>query len=133
MTNSFEGSNFVSVSDALGIPAYIQNLFPTLDESDVQAAVKQYEGLGLTDEAIKIGIMGEGGSSNLFSFPPGPALYSFIFGESTSVNVFPIAIFICPTYFLLQAFQTKGRPGFKGELAIPPGSHGEDIEYYFTS
>jgi hypothetical protein len=59
VTNSFEGSVFVSASDALGIPAYIQNLFPTLDGADAQAAAKQYEGLGLTDEAIKIGIMGE--------------------------------------------------------------------------
>ncbi|KAF5360641.1 hypothetical protein D9756_005137 [Leucocoprinus leucothites] len=40
------------------------------------------------------------------------------------------SIFICPTYYLLRAF--KGR-GFKGEFAIPPGLHGDDIVYYFPT
>ncbi|PPQ80157.1 hypothetical protein CVT25_001450 [Psilocybe cyanescens] len=39
------------------------------------------------------------------------------------------SIFICPTYFLLRAF---GGLGFKGELAVPPGTHGIDSEFYFT-
>ncbi|KAF5345008.1 hypothetical protein D9757_013981 [Collybiopsis confluens] len=39
------------------------------------------------------------------------------------------SIFICPTYYLLSAFPTS----FKGEFAIPPGTHGEDVNFYFTS
>ncbi|KAF7344320.1 Carboxylic ester hydrolase [Mycena sanguinolenta] len=38
------------------------------------------------------------------------------------------SIFICPTYYLLNAFPGRS---FKGEFAIPPGLHGEDIAYYF--
>ncbi|KAJ3552299.1 hypothetical protein NP233_g12913 [Leucocoprinus birnbaumii] len=38
------------------------------------------------------------------------------------------AIFICPSYFLLRAFNNKG---FKGEFAIPPAHHGDDVLYYF--
>ncbi|KAK0463614.1 Alpha/Beta hydrolase protein [Desarmillaria tabescens] len=40
------------------------------------------------------------------------------------------SIFVCPTYFLLRAFQGKG---FKGQFAIPPGTHGSDVAYYFPS
>ncbi|KAF9557097.1 alpha/beta-hydrolase [Agrocybe pediades] len=40
------------------------------------------------------------------------------------------SIFICPTYFLLRAF---GGKAFKGEFAIPPGGHGQDVAYYFTN
>ncbi|EGO04052.1 hypothetical protein SERLA73DRAFT_175783 [Serpula lacrymans var. lacrymans S7.3] len=40
------------------------------------------------------------------------------------------SIFICPTYYLLQAF---GSRSWKGEFAIPPGVHAEDVPYYFTS
>ncbi|KAJ3562066.1 hypothetical protein NP233_g9805 [Leucocoprinus birnbaumii] len=40
------------------------------------------------------------------------------------------SIFICPTYFLLRAFKNKG---FKGEFAIPPGHHSDDIVYYFPN
>ncbi|KAG0691864.1 hypothetical protein DFH29DRAFT_1074177 [Suillus ampliporus] len=40
------------------------------------------------------------------------------------------SIFVCPTYYLLKAF---GERAWKGEFAIPPGLHGNDILYYFTS
>ncbi|KAJ3852551.1 Alpha/Beta hydrolase protein [Lentinula lateritia] len=55
-----------------------------------------------------------------------PFGYSFeqdelIMGES---------IFICPTYYLLSAFQNKA---WKGEFAIPPATHGSDAPYYFPS
>ncbi|KAJ3568625.1 hypothetical protein NP233_g5590 [Leucocoprinus birnbaumii] len=38
------------------------------------------------------------------------------------------AIFICPTYFLLRAFKNKC---FKGQFAVPPALHGNDVLYYF--
>ncbi|KAJ7503355.1 alpha beta-hydrolase [Mycena galericulata] len=38
------------------------------------------------------------------------------------------SIFICPTYYLLHAFPGKS---YKGEFAIPPGLHGDDVSYYF--
>ncbi|KAF8168680.1 Alpha/Beta hydrolase protein [Mycena galopus ATCC 62051] len=38
------------------------------------------------------------------------------------------SIFICPTYDLLHAFPGRS---FKGEFAIPPGLHGNDLAYYF--
>ncbi|KAK0211202.1 Alpha/Beta hydrolase protein [Desarmillaria ectypa] len=40
------------------------------------------------------------------------------------------SIFVCPTYFLLRAFNGRG---FKGQFAIPPASHGSDVSYYFPS
>ncbi|KAJ7737696.1 Alpha/Beta hydrolase protein [Mycena metata] len=38
------------------------------------------------------------------------------------------SIFICPTYYMLSAFPGRS---FKGEFAIPPGLHGNDVVYYF--
>ncbi|KAK0211801.1 Alpha/Beta hydrolase protein [Armillaria fumosa] len=40
------------------------------------------------------------------------------------------SIFVCPTYFLLRAFEGKA---FKGQFAIPPADHGSDVSYYFPS
>ncbi|KAG0693371.1 Alpha/Beta hydrolase protein [Suillus ampliporus] len=39
-------------------------------------------------------------------------------------------LFVCPTYYLVKAF---GERGWRGEFAIPPGLHGNDVPYYFTS
>jgi len=47
-----------------------------------------------------------------------------------AVAIMGESIFICPTYFLLPAF--KGR-AWKGEFAILPANHGNDVAYYFTS
>ncbi|KAI0094263.1 cephalosporin esterase [Irpex rosettiformis] len=40
------------------------------------------------------------------------------------------SILICPTYLVLQSF--KG-PAFKGEFAVPPGTHVSDVPYYFPN
>ncbi|KAJ3569027.1 hypothetical protein NP233_g5330 [Leucocoprinus birnbaumii] len=40
------------------------------------------------------------------------------------------SIFICPTYYLLRAFKGEA---FKGEFAIAPAFHGDDIVYYFPT
>ncbi|KAK0211189.1 Alpha/Beta hydrolase protein [Desarmillaria ectypa] len=40
------------------------------------------------------------------------------------------SIFVCPPYFLLRGFKGKA---YKGQFAIPPGSHGSDLPYYFPS
>ncbi|KAH7906562.1 Alpha/Beta hydrolase protein [Hygrophoropsis aurantiaca] len=39
-------------------------------------------------------------------------------------------ILVCPTYFLLEAFQGRA---YKGIFAIPPGLHGDDVAYYFDT
>ncbi|KAG1875450.1 Alpha/Beta hydrolase protein [Suillus subalutaceus] len=40
------------------------------------------------------------------------------------------SMFVCPTYYMLEAF---GERAWKGEFAIPPGLHGDDVGEYFTS
>ncbi|KAG1731963.1 Alpha/Beta hydrolase protein [Suillus paluster] len=40
------------------------------------------------------------------------------------------SMFVCPTYYMLKAF---GERAWKGKFAIPPGLHGIDVAYYFTS
>ncbi|KAF8896534.1 Alpha/Beta hydrolase protein [Infundibulicybe gibba] len=47
-----------------------------------------------------------------------------------AVAIMGESIFICPTYSLLRAFGAKA---FKGEFAIPPGGHGNDVVYYFPN
>ncbi|KAJ7443944.1 Alpha/Beta hydrolase protein [Mycena galericulata] len=57
------------------------------------------------------------------------ALYSGLGTELFQDNaVQGESIFICPTYDILHAFPGKS---FKGEFAIPPGLHGNDVVYYF--
>ncbi|KAK0441068.1 Alpha/Beta hydrolase protein [Armillaria borealis] len=45
------------------------------------------------------------------------------------------SIFVCPTYFLLRAFQGRAtfKASWKGQFAIPPATHGMDVAFYFTA
>ncbi|KAG1888833.1 Alpha/Beta hydrolase protein [Suillus subluteus] len=59
------------------------------------------------------------------------AMYQNYESDVTQANlVMSDSIFLCPTYYLLSVF---GERAWKGEFAIPPGLHGTDIAYYFTS
>ncbi|THH10732.1 hypothetical protein EW146_g8276 [Bondarzewia mesenterica] len=40
------------------------------------------------------------------------------------------SIFVCPAYYALEGY---GRGGWKGEFAIPPGTHGEDLSHEFIT
>ncbi|PBK93167.1 alpha/beta-hydrolase [Armillaria gallica] len=52
------------------------------------------------------------------------------------------SIFVCPTYFLLRAFEERAFKAssttlwpqrYSGQFAIPPANHGNDVSYYFPS
>ncbi|KAH7906676.1 Alpha/Beta hydrolase protein [Hygrophoropsis aurantiaca] len=46
-----------------------------------------------------------------------------------AAEVYGDSILVCPTYFLLQAFEGRS---WKGKFAIPPALHGDDVPYYFN-
>ncbi|KIY42949.1 hypothetical protein FISHEDRAFT_79009 [Fistulina hepatica ATCC 64428] len=48
----------------------------------------------------------------------------------TASDIMGDAIFVCPSYGLVHAFEDKGR---KGLFAIPPAYHGDDLGYYLPS
>ncbi|KAJ7766525.1 alpha/beta-hydrolase [Mycena maculata] len=60
-------------------------------------------------------------------------LYSNIGSSSVSdqaTKVMGESIFVCPAYWMVKAF---GQRGWKGEFAIPPGFHAEDLSYEFLT
>ncbi|KAH9833434.1 alpha/beta-hydrolase [Rhodofomes roseus] len=106
VTNSLEGYVFVDTSSPpTNLTAYVTELFPLLNETTVQSIVQTYA----DDQAL---------STTLSQIVA-------VMGECEY-----LPIFVCPTYLLLQAF---GNRAYKGEFAIPPGYHGQDVQYYFPT
>ncbi|KAJ3841175.1 Alpha/Beta hydrolase protein [Lentinula raphanica] len=48
-------------------------------------------------------------------------------------NIMGDSIFKCPSFFMLNAFHEHEFNAFKGQFAIPPATHGMDVNYYFPS
>jgi len=99
VTNTFEGSIFTLPSE-MNVTDFVRQMFPFLNTQQIDKAASYYTALNAT--------------------LPG--------GFNQSVAVMGESIFICPTYFLLKAFNGKS---WKGEFAIPPGTHDEDLLYFF--
>ncbi|KAJ7229551.1 alpha beta-hydrolase [Mycena haematopus] len=99
VTNTFEGTDFVDQSTGATANA-------------TQYALDLFPKFGPV-QADKVGELYAGLGTPLFQ-------ENAVQGES---------IFICPTYYLLNAFAGRS---FKGEFAIPPGLHGDDLLYYWS-
>ncbi|THU97588.1 alpha/beta-hydrolase [Dendrothele bispora CBS 962.96] len=102
ISNAFEGTMFID-PNVTSLTEFVKSLFPTLSEETVTDVVETYSRSNSTADTSVFGIAAQ------------------IYGEST---------FICPTYYLLDAFQGLS---YKGLFAIPPAFHEDDVFYYFTS
>ncbi|KAF4614038.1 hypothetical protein D9613_008113 [Agrocybe pediades] len=96
-----------------------------------------FEGVAFVNQATANTVQVADYVSQLFpNISPAQAQAAAAKYAGTGTNIFQAngimgeSIFICPTYFLLRAF---GGKAFKGEFAIPPGSHGQDVGYYFNN
>ncbi|KAF5327175.1 hypothetical protein D9619_004625 [Psilocybe cf. subviscida] len=59
------------------------------------------------------------------------ALYAGLGTDTFQKNaIYGESIFICPSYVMMRAFPNKA---FKGEFAISPALHGNDVAYYFPN
>ncbi|KZV68230.1 alpha/beta-hydrolase [Peniophora sp. CONT] len=107
MTNSHEGDVFVDAAALVAtnstLAEYVANLFPRMNDSSIQQAVALYS--NLTD----------------VSAPTVPEQAAFVMGDS---------IFVCPAFYTLDAFPADSN--WKGEFAIPPGTHGSELAYLFA-
>ncbi|KAF8868509.1 Alpha/Beta hydrolase protein [Mucidula mucida] len=102
VTNANEGLLYVdaNIADTAVVADYLTQLYPKLSDSSVQAGAALYAHAGLGSAFDQV------------------------------VAIMSESVFVCPSYFLLQAFDGSA---FKAEFAIPPATHGLDVLFYFPS
>ncbi|KZV68239.1 alpha/beta-hydrolase [Peniophora sp. CONT] len=105
-TNAHEGDIFV---DLVGLAetnttltSYIANLFPRMNDTSITRAANIYSTLqGMNASTV-------------------PTQAAYVMGE---------AIFVCPAYYTLGAFEDQA---WKAEFAVPPALHGDELFYVFA-
>ncbi|KIY64476.1 alpha/beta-hydrolase [Cylindrobasidium torrendii FP15055 ss-10] len=106
VTNTNEGHIFINpnISASYDAAEYLHQFFPLLSNKSIREAARIYTTLAGDDSAQ---------------------------GNLTKVAaIVADSIFVCPSYYALQAF---GNLGYKAEFAVPPALHGSDTAYYFPS
>jgi hypothetical protein len=97
VTNAHEGDIFTDpaqiLADSFTLKHYITELFPRMDQSQISQAVKLYENLaGNTTVPIQAAqVIGESGSD--------------IDSSVINSNKIILDIFICPSFYVLEAFE----------------------------
>ncbi|KAI0029565.1 alpha/beta-hydrolase [Vararia minispora EC-137] len=103
VTNAHEGDIFTNPAQILAnnftLEEYISELFPRMDSKSIQQASALYSKVNTGDITAQ------------------------------AADVYGEAIFVCPSFFILEAAKS---PAWKGEFAVPPALHGNDVNYVFA-
>jgi len=93
---------------------WLENTFPLFTENDIAAILLHYPSSNATDDPNTVGFatLGDQGPTavNVSQFAVGQQQRAYdIYAETT---------FVCPSYWLAEAFSDKGRKSFKYQYSV---------------
>ncbi|KFY13465.1 hypothetical protein V491_06389 [Pseudogymnoascus sp. VKM F-3775] len=128
-SNANEGFLFVeqNMSTEANFEAFVQSIFPTMSESDIEEVLLHYPSISKnTDPSAPLFY------TNGISGPTAMSQSGVATGQNQRANnLYAEATFICPAYWMAEAFSNEKRSSFKYEFSVPAALHGEDIYGYF--
>lgn len=128
--NADEGSGFVpqNITTRIALESWMRGNFPSLDSATIQQVLAVYrtnsaEGFNST---AKFATPGFGSAANaLNTSPVGTGI------QQLANNMYAEATFICPSYWLSDAFTSQNRTSFHYQYSIPVALHASDVSAYF--
>ncbi|KAK0128822.1 hypothetical protein ONS95_000772 [Cadophora gregata] len=127
--NALEGPSFVpqNITSEDELVSWIQEVFPLFTEDDISKVLRYYPGSNATDDmnAVDYATSGYTGAtaSNVSSIATGQ--------QQRANNIYAETTFVCPSYWLAEAYTNKGREGWKYQYSVPAALHGTDQTGYF--
>ncbi|KUJ20432.1 carboxylesterase type B [Mollisia scopiformis] len=127
--NALEGPLFVpqNVTTEIDLVTWIQETFPMFTTDDISKVLQYYPGSNATDStnAVEYATLGYTGATanNESSISTGQ--------QQRANNIYAETTFVCPSYWLAEAFANKGREAYKYQYSVPAALHGSDVSAYF--
>ncbi|KAI6249425.1 Lipase [Erysiphe necator] len=126
--NSDEAPAFVPqiIQTKLDFNMYTQSLFPFLDQQTKTKISSIYD----IPDTIPGPLFSTLGSVGLTALNQS----SFAIGQQQRANnLFAEITFICPSYWLADAFSSLNKKSWKYQFSVPPAAHGTDMNAYYKS
>ncbi|WWD03471.1 hypothetical protein V865_001523 [Kwoniella europaea PYCC6329] len=124
--NANEGYPFVpkNVTTEDEAIAYLKLLFPFFSEDNLNTVLAAYK-YDTGPNATLYATAGDSGdtANDISSVASGP--------QQQIAQIYSETTFVCPSYWLAEAFTASGGAGYKYQFSIPPATHGGDVAAYF--
>ncbi|KAI9759113.1 MAG: hypothetical protein M4579_002560 [Chaenotheca gracillima] len=122
---SFTPQNIVTEDDFIN---FLRTTFPLFNDEDIQKLLMYYPSSNASVDSAMMGFATLGDS--------GPtALNTSQFGvgqQQRADNVYAETTFVCPAYWMAEAYTDKGRAAYKYQYSVPAAQHGADVSAIFA-
>lgn len=127
--NADEGSLFTpqNILTEDDLVTYLRVTFPLFSNNDIAKILYYYPTSNDTNNPNDppFATEGDSGATALNQSSAGTGQQqraNLIYGETT---------FVCPSYWLAEAYSSHGGSGYKYQFSVPPARHGSDVSAYF--
>ncbi|KAL8753249.1 MAG: hypothetical protein Q9199_005181 [Rusavskia elegans] len=106
---------------------FLRNTFPLFTDDDISRMLLYYPSSNASDSADALGFATSGVSGatavNVSTFGAGQ--------QQRAMNVYSESTFVCPSYWLAEAFTNNDRVAYKYQYSAIPAQHGVDVNAFF--
>lgn len=124
--NANEGPLFVppTINTTAALLTWLQGAYPDLNSTDFDAILAAYPASNET-YPVRFATTGLGPATALdvSEFATGP--------QQRADNIYAEATFVCPSYWLNNAFTANNRTSYHYQYSVPAAQHGSDVSAYF--
>lgn len=127
--NANEGPLFTpqNITTEAGLLAWLRLTFPLFTNDDVSKILLYYPSTNssVKSDAVDFATLGTTGATalNESSVASGQ--------QQRADNIYAETTFVCPSYWLAEAYSDKGRTSYKYQYSVPAAQHGADLTSYF--
>jgi len=128
--NANEGVAFTpqTIDTEDDLVAYLRQTFPLFSENDIAKILFYYPSTNasVNPDAVTFATSGDMGPTALNQSSVGTGQ------QQRADNIYAETTFVCPSYWLAEAYGSSGGEGYKYQFSIAPAFHGEDVAGYFS-
>jgi carboxylesterase type B len=127
--NADEGPGFVpqSITTEDDLVAWLRLTFPQFAPNDIAKVLLYYPSANATADPLTRGFATNGytGATAVNTSDVGTGQ------QQRANNIYAETTFVCPSYWLTEAYSTQGREAWKYQYSVPVATHGADVSLYF--
>ncbi|KAH0282528.1 carboxylesterase type B [Aureobasidium namibiae CBS 147.97] len=127
--NANEGVYFVpqNIDTEKALVTWLRLTFPLFSNDDITKVLLYYPSSNATDSlnAVDFATSGTQGPTAINKSSVASAQ------QQRAYNIYAETTFVCPSYWMAEAFTGSGRSSYKYQYSVPAAEHGADVTAYF--